>query len=227
MNLSRPLLLMTAVSLSACSSYVLPVPGDFTPNATLPVTGASGFKQKQLTVGDYQVSIDRSSTDERNQGAGVVNAARNRQNYSFVVQRGGATVFSGGCVLMASETNLGVATVQITTSEKAELDCELLPKGAGNKSWRLQLSGSPDDPLNGTFNGDESYTLEGVGSAIGSIKHGPTVGYYIKRDGRTVASVQTSGKRQVLFAPDAQSDQLVAATVVLLLIDESVRELDT
>jgi hypothetical protein len=129
--------------------------------------------------------------------------------------------------LLASETSVGApAGIRITASEKAELSCELLPKGTGSTSWRLQLSGEPDNPLTGSFVGAETYTLEGVGSAIGNSKHGPTVGYYIKRDGRTVASVQTSGKRQVLFAPGAQTDDLVAAAVVLLLIDESVRDLD-
>jgi hypothetical protein len=90
------------------------------------------------------------------------------------------------------------------------------------------LSGDPDNPLNGTFKHEHSYsyTLEGIGTAFGSTKHGPTGGYYIKLDGRTLASVQTTGKRQVLFGPDMQTDALVAAAVVLLLIDESVRDLD-
>jgi hypothetical protein len=227
MNVAKTITLIGATALSACASYMLPVPGDFTPAVTLPVQGATGFKLKQMTVGDYQVSIDRGSTNERNQGSGAVTAARKRQNYSVVIQRAGSTVFTGGCQLVASETSVGApAGIQITASEKAELDCELLPNGTGSKSWRLQLNGDPDAPLNGSFTGDGSFVLQGVGSAIGSMKHGPTVGYYIKRDDRTVASVQTSGKRQVLFAPDAQSDALVAAAVVLLLIDESVRDLD-
>jgi hypothetical protein len=225
--MKKLLLSAGAALLTACSSYVLPVPGDFTPATALPVQGASGFNQKQMTVGDYQVSIDRGSTNARHQAAGAVSDARKRQNYSFVIRRAGATVFSGGCQLLVSATNVAIpAGVQITARENAELDCELLPQGTGSTSWKLQLSGDPDNPLNGAFSGGESYTLEGVGTAIGNTKRGPTAGYYIKRAGRTVASVQTSGTRQVIFAPNAQSDALLGAAVVLLLIDESVRDLD-
>ena len=93
-------------------------------------------------------------------------------------------------------------------------------------SWRLTLTGDPDTPLNGELTGATVYTLEGVGTALGSTKHGPTGGYYIKQAGQAVASVQTTGKRQVVLAPGAMADQLIAAAAVLLLIDESVRDLD-
>jgi hypothetical protein len=213
--------------LAGCASYTLPVPDDFQAENALPVAGATGFKLKSMTVGDYQVSIDRGSTHERAGGDEALNTARKRQNYSFVIKRAGATAFSGGCTLSATATNVGgPAGIQITAKENAELDCELLPQGTGRESWRLQLSGDPDNPLNGQFTGGQRYTLQGIGTAFGSTKHGPTGGYYIKQDDRTVASVQTTGKRQVLFAPGAQTDALVAAAVVLLLIDESVRDLD-
>lgn len=220
-------LLLSVLALPACTSYVLPVPGDFTPAQALPVAGASGFNQKSMTVGDYQVSIDRGSTNERTQGTSGVSDVRKRQNYSFVITRAGNTTFSGGCQLVASETSIGApAGIQISARDDAELDCELLPQGTGRNSWRLRLEGDPENPLSGRFVGDNtSYTLEGVGTAIGSTKHGPTAGYYIRLDGRTVASVQTTGKRQVMFAPNSQTDALVAAAVVLLLIDESVRSL--
>lgn len=220
---------MTALAaLSGCASYTLPVPNDFTAAAALPVAGASGFKQKEMTVGDYNVAINRSSTKERGAGTDVVREARKRQSYNFVMRRGDAVVFTGGCMLAANETSVGVpAGIRISANDKAELDCELLPNGTGRESWKLRLNGETDRPLNGEFaGGGQTYTLEGVGTAIGSTKYGPTAGYHIKQNGRMVASVQTTGKRQVLFAPDAQSDALVAAGVVLLLIDESVRDLD-
>jgi hypothetical protein len=212
---------------AGCASYTLPVPQDFQAATALPVTGASGFNQKNMTVGDYAVRIDRGSTHERSGAASPMSTARKRQNYSFVITRAGATVFGGGCVLGASATNIGApGGVQITAREKAALDCELLPQGRGSESWRLQLSGDPDNPLNGEFTGAQAYELEGVGTAIGSTRHGPTGGYHIRQAGRPVASVQVTGKRQVLFAPGAQSEALIAAAVVLLLIDESVRDLD-
>jgi hypothetical protein len=144
------------------------------------------------------------------------------------MRRGDALVFTGGCTLAANETTVAApAGIQISASDKAGLDCELLPNGTGRESWKLKLSGETDRPLNGQFTGAlQSYDLEGVGTAIGSTKYGPTGGFYIKQNGRTVASVQTTGKRQVVFAPGSQSDALVAAAVVLLLIDESVRDLD-
>ena len=222
-------LLALTATLSGCATYTLPIPENFSAATTLPVTGASGFNQSRMTVGDYQVSIDRGSTQERAGAASSISNARKRQNYSFVITRAGATTFSGGCVLTASATNVAApGGVQITAQDDAELDCEMLPQGRGSESWRLRLSGDPDNPLNGTFKHEHSYsyTLEGIGTAFGSTKHGPTGGYYIKLDGRTLASVQTTGKRQVLFGPDMQTDALVAAAVVLLLIDESVRDLD-
>lgn len=215
------------VALTACATYTLPVPENFTAATTLPVSGASGFNQSRMSVGDYQVTIDRGSTQERAAAASSISNARKRQNYSFVITRAGATAFSGGCVLSASATNVAApGGVQITAQDDAELDCEMLPQGRGSESWRLRLSGDPDTPLKGELTGARSYTLEGVGTAFGSTRHGPTGGYYIKQNDRAVASVQTTGKRQVLFAQDAQSDALVAAAVVLLLIDESVRDLD-
>ena len=220
-------LLVTLALLAGCASYTLPVPENFAAGAALPVAGASGFNQKSMTVGDYQVTIDRGSTQERAGESQAISSARKRQNYSFVIRRAGATVFTGGCVLSASATNIGApGGVQITAKENAELDCEMLPQGSGRDSWRLQLSGDPDNPLNGQLTGAHTYTLQGVGTAIGSTKHGPTGGYYIKQNDRAVASVQTTGQRQLLFANGAESDALVAAAVVLLLIDESVRDLD-
>ncbi|HEY0304611.1 MAG TPA: hypothetical protein VGC44_06550 [Longimicrobiales bacterium] len=214
-------------ALAGCASYTLPVPPEFSAATTLPVTGASGFNQQSMTVGDYQVTIDRGSTQGRaGEGSGI-STSRKQQNYSFVIRRAGATAFSGGCTLSAKATNIGApGGVQITAKENAELDCAMLPQGTGSASWRLQLSGDPDNPLHGQLSGAHHYTLQGIGTAIGSTRHGPTGGYYIKQEERTVASVQTTGKRQVLFAPGAHSDALVAAAVVLLLIDESVRDLD-
>ena len=215
------------VMLTGCASYKLPVPAGFAPEHALPVAGASGFHQKSMSVGDYQVRIDRGSTQERGGAVSPVSVARKRQNYSFVITRGGATAFSGGCTLSASATNVaGPAGVQITAKDDADLDCELLPGGRGSTSWKLKLSGDPENPLQGQFTGAASYTIEGVGTAIGSTKHGPTGGYYIKQGDRVIASVQTTGKRELLFAPGQQADALVAAAVVLLLIDESVRALD-
>jgi hypothetical protein len=227
--MTRSKLLMPAIlaAASGCASYVLPVPNDFSPAHSLPVTGASGFNQKNMTVGDYMVVINRGSTNTNDQGTDLVRAARKRQNYNFVMRRDGAIAFSGGCTLAANETTVAApAGIRVTASEKAELYCELLPKGTGRESWKLKLTGDVDNPLTGEFTGQQNYTLEGIGIAIGSTKHGPTAGYYIKQDGRAVATVQTTNKRQVVFASNAQSDELVAAAVVLLLIDESVRSLD-
>ena len=224
---SKLLMLATLAAATGCAGYALPVPDGFSAANALPVTGASGFNQKSMTVGDYAVAIDRGWTRSNDAGTDVVRESRRRQNYSFVMRRADAIAFSGGCTLAANETTVAApAGIQITASEKAELYCELLPNGTGRESWKLNLSGDPDNPLTGVYQGKQNYTIEGVGIAIGSTKHGPTAGYYIKQDGRTVATVQTTNKRQVVFAPNAQSDELVAAAVVLLLIDESVRDLD-
>lgn len=221
-----PFLITLALTLNGCTSYVLPVPGELASAAALPVAGASGFKQKQMTVGSYVARIDRGSTYHRHAGV-LVAESRKRQPYSFVITNGTEVVFTGGCFLTAEATNVAApGGVQITAHEKAELDCEMLPKGASRDSWRLKLSGDTDNPLNGELNGASRYSIAGHGTAIGSTRHGPTAGYYLKHDDRTVASVQVVGKRQVLFAPGAQSNPLLAAAVVLLLIDESVREVD-
>lgn len=227
MSTERLLVIAVLAALSGCASYTLPVPSDFTAANALPVAGASGFRQKDMTVGEYHVAINRGSTSHRDEGTDIVRDARKRQSYNFVMRRGDALVFTGGCMLAANETSVAApAGIRISASDKAELDCELLPNGTGRESWKLRLNGETDRPLNGEFTGGgQTYSLEGVGTAIGSTKHGPTGGYHIKQNGRMVASVQTTGKRQVVFAPDAQSDALVAAAVVLLLIDESVREL--
>ncbi len=228
MNLPKILIAAAGLMCAACSSWQLPAPADFTASQVLPVTGASGFKQKSMTVGEYQVSIDRGSTRERTAGTGAVNDARKRQSYSFVITRNAETVATGGCDLAASELSVGApAGISVVAKENASLECEMLPQGKGRDSWRLELKGKPDDPLNGTFIvGNDTYVLQGIGTAIGSTKHGPTGGYHIQRDGRTIATVQTMGDRQVRFAADAQNDALIAASVVLLLMDESVRDLD-
>lgn len=218
------LLVLSAIS---CASYVLPVPADFTAGAALPVTGASGFKQKRMTVGDYQISIDRSSTRGRDSGGDAVRDRAQRQSYSFVITLADSTVFTGGCLLSANETTVAApAGIELTAREKAELECEMLPGGRGRESWRLELEGDPDNPLNGQLTGTTSYTIKGIGTAFGSTDYGPTGGYHIRQGERTVASVQVAGKRQVVFEPGARSDSLLAAAVVLLLIDESVRDLD-
>src|SRR5687768_1271113 len=127
-------------------------------------------------------------------------------------------MFTGGCMLSADETVINApAGFEITASEKAELECELLQGGQGSESWRLELAGKPDTPMTGTYRTTSSYEIEGIGAAVGSTRHGPTVGYYITEGGRTVATVQVSGKRQVLFAEGQNSDALVGAVVVLLL----------
>ena len=227
MTSGKLLTLATAVVMTGCASYQLPVPADYTPANSLSVKGASGFRQGDMTVGDYYIAINRGSTDDRSQGTDVVMDARKRQNYNFVMRRGDALVFTGGCSLAAQELSVGApAGIRITAREKASLDCEMLPNGKGSESWKLVLNGDPDNPLNGELSGRETYTLEGIGTAIGSTKHGPTGGYHIKQNGRVVATVQTTSPRAVSFAAGAQSDALVAAAVVLLLIDESVRDLD-
>ena len=106
MKNAKVLMLAGALGMTACGTYVLPVPSDFQAAHTLAVSGASGFNQRSMTVGDYQVSINRGSTNERDQGTGAINDKRKRQNYSFVISRAGATVFSGGCQLVASETSI-------------------------------------------------------------------------------------------------------------------------
>lgn len=227
MTIAKVLMLATASVIASCASYKLPVPADYTPASSLSVKGATGFRQKDMTVGDYHVAINRGSTNERGEGTDLVKQARKRQNYNFVMRRGEAIVFTGGCTLAAQELSVGApAGVRISASEKASLDCEMLPNGQGRESWKLTLAGDPDNPLKGELTGRESYTLEGIGTAIGSTRYGPTGGYHIKRDGRVVATVQTTSPRAVNFADGVQSDPLVAAAVVLLLIDESVRDLD-
>ena len=222
------LIIGASVALAACTSYVIPAPSGFAPATTLPVAGASGFRQKDMTIGEYQVAINRGSTREGAAGTDLVSDRDKRQSYNFVIRRASNIVFTGGCILRARETSVNApAGVKITASEKAELECEMLPQGSGRDSWRLELSGDPDNPLNGSLAGAGSaYTIQGIGTAFGSTKYGPTGGYYIKQNDRTVATAQVTGKRQVLFAEGAQSDALLAATVVLLLIDESVRDLD-
>jgi hypothetical protein len=227
MTSRKVLMLATAAAMTGCASYQLPVPADYTPASALSVKGASGFRMGDMTVGDYYVAINRGSTDERSQGGNAAKEARKRQNYNFVMRRADAIVFTGGCTLAAKELSVGApAGIRITAKEEASLDCEMLPNGKGSESWKLTLTGDPDNPLKGEFTGSQSYTLEGIGTAIGSTKHGPTGGYHIKQNGRVVATVQTTSPRAVNFADGAQSDALVAAAVVLLLIDESVRDLD-
>jgi hypothetical protein len=227
MTSAKVLMLAAAAGMTGCASYQLPVPADYTATQSLPVNGAIGFRQKDMTVGDYQIAIHRGSTNERNDGTDLVKEARKRQNYNFVMRRGDALVFTGGCTLAANELSVAApAGVRISAKEAASLDCELLPNGQGSESWKLVLSGDPDNPLNGELTGREQYTLEGIGTAIGSTRYGPTGGYHIKHNGRVVATVQTTSPRAVNFAEGAQSDALVAAAVVLLLIDDSVRDLD-
>src|SRR5687768_16386244 len=163
------LTLATSVVLTGCASYQLPAPADFTTANSLTVKGASGFRQKSMTVGDYEIAIHRGSTNERNDGTDLVKEARKRQNYNFVMRRGDAVVFTGGCTLAANELSVGApAGIRISANEAASLDCEILPNGKGSDSWKLVLSGDPDNPLKGELNGREQYTLEGIGTAIGS-----------------------------------------------------------
>lgn len=210
---------LVALLASACGTYRLPLPNDFTAALTLPVQGASGFNQKSMTVGDYQVAINRGSTDERTQGSGAVQDVRTRQNVSFVITRAGEVVFSGGCRQVRQETDVEVrGGVSVSARDKASLECEMLPQGKGSMSWTLRLEGSTDDPLNGTFTGSGvMYQVSGIGLAVGSTKHGPTGGYHIRMNDRTVAVVQTTNDRHASFAADAFNEALLAAAVALLL----------
>jgi hypothetical protein len=210
-----------------CATYTRPVPQNFTTGQTLAVSGATGFKLNQMTVGDYSVQIDRSSTREQRDGD-VVRERDKRQGYSFVIKRNDATVFTGGCNLTSSGRRVaGPGGFEINAGESSALECEMLPKGTGRDSWRLELHGKPRGPLSGNLSGGSSnFTIEGSGTAFGSTKHGPTGGYYIRQGERTLASVQVVGKRNVTFAAEAQSDALLAAAVALLLVDESVLDPD-
>ena len=222
------LLLILALTGSAgCASYVIPSPSGFAPATALPVKGNFGFKLNDMTVGDYHVAIKRGSTRDDGAGTDLVTERGKQQAYNFVIRLRDAVVFTGGCFITAEETAVNApAGIKITAKESAELECEMLPQGRGSQSWKLLLTGAPDRPLNGTLSGTANYTIEGIGTAFGSTKHGPTGGYYIKQNDQTVATVQVVSKRQVLFAPGAQSDALLAAAVAMLLVDESARDLD-
>jgi hypothetical protein len=221
-------LIVVAVTVvtTGCASYSLPRPAEFAPAHTLAVQGGTGFKLKQMTVGDYSVQIDRSSTAEKEQG-GVVRDRSKRQGYSFVVKQNETTVFTGGCNMESAARRVAApGGIEINAKENSELECEILPKGTGRDSWRLELTGKPNNPMTGRFTGNGEYVIQGVGTAFGSTKYGPTGGYYIKQGDRTVATVQVTGKRQILFAADAQSDPLLAAAIALLLLDDNARDVD-
>ena len=229
MNNKRDMHRIIAIALTAaasgCASYTIPQPAGFTAGQTLSVEGGTGFKLNRMAVGDYAVQIDRSSTKERQDDGSVVRDRSKQQGYSFVVKQNDATVFTGGCNVETDTRSIAApAGIEISARENSELECEILPGGRGSDSWRLELKGKPDNPLNGRFIGNGEYTIEGIGTAFGSTKHGPTGGYHIKQGDRTVATVQVTGKRQVTFASDAQSQPLLAAAIALLLIDENARK---
>jgi hypothetical protein len=221
------LISLTAASTS-CASYTLPQPADFTPAQTLAVEGGTGINLDEMTVGNYNVQIDRSWTRERSEDIGVVRDRSKRQGYSFVIKQSEATVFTGGCAMEVDATGVGApAGVEIAARQSSKIECEMLPRGTGRDSWKLDLRGQPNNPMTGNLIGNGStYTVEGLGISLGNTKYGPTGGYYIKQGDRTIATVQITGKRQVLFAPGAQSDPLLAAAIALLLIDEQARGVD-
>jgi hypothetical protein len=218
---------LTATSTS-CASYTLPQPAGFTPAQTLTVEGGTGFGLGQMTVGNYHVQIDRSSTREESKDIGVIRDRDRQQGYSFVIKQSEATVFTGGCTMEVDATGVGApGGVEIAARQSSKIECEMLPRGTGRDSWKLELRGRPNDPMTGQLTGDgNTYTVEGRSISLGTTKYGPTGGYYIKQDDRTVATVQITGKRQVLFAPGAQSDPMLAAAIALLLIDEQARGVD-
>lgn len=226
----RPSILTIAVTatLASCGSWALPRPAGFTPEQTLAVQGGTGFKLGQMTVGTYTVQIDRSWTREQAKDVGVIRDRDRQQSYSFVIKQSEATVFTGGCTMDVDATGVGApAGIVIAARQSSEIECEMLPQGSGRDSWKLMLRGRPNDPMTGQLTGNGStYTVEGRSISLGTSKYGPTGGYYIKQGDRTVATVQISGKRQVLFAPGVQSDPLLAAAVALLLIDEQARGVD-
>ncbi len=228
MKLNRVVTIALAAALTSCASYKLPQPAGFNPAQTLAVIGGTCFRLSEMSVGYYAVQVDRRSTIVRAADVGVVRDRSRRQGYSFAIKQSEAIVFTGGCAMEVDATGVGApAGVEIAARQSSKIECEMLPRGTGRTSWKLELSGRPNDPMTGQLTGDGStYTVHGLGIAIGTTKYGPTGGYYIKQGDQTVATVQITGKRQVLFAPGVQSDPLLAAAVALLLIDEQARGVD-
>jgi len=215
--------------LVGCGSYQLPAPEDIAAAPVVGVKGRQGWVRNRISFGDYEArEIDRDWVRSDTTRIVWYKASKSAQPYRFQLAYKGEVVWVVDCAYRTKDRDIEVGDGwEFELESNAALFCGLAPVDGG-ELHRLELHASRNRVLTGTVTGAYTMRVEGRGTALfDNGEHGPTGGFYLRADGRSLAAVQTANSGSVRIAThlDLQHRHAVAAVAgALLILDESRRE---
>lgn len=216
--------ILLATFAAGCSSYQLKSPENFE-GESIQVSGS----QKRLRIGPYELAdVQRGWNKGSGWSVSAVSSGKVRQQYQFKVARDSIVLSETGCEFRASERSLGLkGGWSFTLGESAELSCQT---SSGQEKWNLNVSTKGDEALAGKITGPREYRVQGIGlTGLSKGTHGPVAGFHLFDGEAPVAAVQVISPRRVVYAKgldERQRDALVPAMAALMLLDESIREMN-
>jgi hypothetical protein len=226
--------LLAAALLSGCATVSIPLPAELASLQKLPVSGRQGWMPgRDVRFGDYRTERVRRSATEIDEYPGLLTSrGEHAQYYSFRLREGEAPAARVGCAAEATAraTRVPVLGGQVTGVSASQLECRLSPQDAAGDEgdeWTLSLASRGGSPMSGTLTGDGAeLEIEGTRAMEGGASQLDATGYYLRRDGRTLAAVEVVDGGGVWMDPSLpDEDRLqVAGAAMALLLYESLGE---
>ena len=217
--------------LAGCATYQLPAPQEFEAGEPLRVNGRQGWAKKAISFGEYEArDINRGWVRGRGWEIAGFKSHKNAQPFNYILASSGTPVWFVECAFFTDDKSIGMAKgVEIEFKDKSQLQCAISPAAADAATAPLRLELNSDDdnkPMAGSLSGAHTLEVQGIGM-VRDGKRGPTGGFYLRQDGRPVATVEVANSGRVILARDAAPatrDLSAAVAAALLLIDESLRD---
>ena len=188
--------LLAAFSLSACSLSTIPVPAELSAVPKMPAHGRQGWAPKRtIRFGPYETAPVRRTPAYVDVREGALSTrADHEQDYSFELMQDSVSLAYVECRADATTTAIDLPVIgEVNTHPRSGLDCDIEPAFDDAGLWRLDIAASRRRDMRGTLEGEEG-TFEVVGTRdLDGWKYGPGIdvtGFYIRREGRTVAAVE-------------------------------------
>lgn len=216
--------ILIAAFAAGCSSYQLKSPDNFK-GESVHVSGS----QKELRIGPYELAdVQRGWNKASGWSVRSVSSDKVMQQYQFKIARDSIVLSETGCEFRASERSLGLkGGWSFTLGESAELSCQT---SSGQEKWNLNVSTKGDEALAGKITGPREYHVQGIGlTGLSKGTRGPVAGFHLFDGDTPLAIVQVVDPRRVMYAKgldERQKDALVPSIAALMLLDESLRDMD-